>query len=304
MHPSLPLFPDKRAFIEKVATNRLDADFGGVLLLVCALGALYHPHASFDAYLRTYVHKAPNALLMPLLTVHSIQAVVLEALSMQNTQQYCRSCWSVCGVGTLLAEDSRLSRLQCEESRRALWGLYMLDKSYAISYGRRVLLEEVDIARPENTNVAEGGTIEQFNSMLDLYALVADVVSLYRSRAVLVDIVDALNRRLDNWGKTHFQHSSHVVSQQQCLKVVGCGVVKIFINKKYLNSAATTNRTSGLNACVDAAKSILSTLYYLHHDSGLVVNYTDALLNWSVSVSFWITSSNTFNKSLLQPTAS
>ncbi|TIB06996.1 hypothetical protein E3P89_04082 [Wallemia ichthyophaga] len=239
--------------------------------------ALYHSHTSADAYLHTYSHKAPNALLMPSLTVHSIQAVVLEALAMQNTQKYCRSCWSVIGLGVLLAEDSRLDKAQCEDGKRALWGLYILDKSYAISCGRRVLRDGIDMAKPESINIKQDTSITYFNNMIDLYALVADVVSLQRSKVVSVDMVDSLNGRLDEWGKRCCQKSLHLPSQQQCLKVVGYGVVKIFINKKYLK----TQSTSGLNLCVDAAKSILSTLYYLHYESGFVVNYTDALLNWS-----------------------
>ncbi|TIB33931.1 hypothetical protein E3P86_02892 [Wallemia ichthyophaga] len=277
VHPSLPLFPDKSAFLARVSSSKLTADFGGVLLLVCALGALYHSHTSADAYLHTYSHKAPNALLMPSLTVHSIQAVVLEALAMQNTQKYCRSCWSVIGLGVLLAEDSRLDKAQCEDGKRALWGLYILDKSYAISCGRRVLQDGIDMAKPESINIKQDTSITYFNNMIDLYALVADVVSLQRSKVVSVDMVDSLNGRLDEWGKRCCQKSLHLPSQQQCLKVVGYGVVKIFINKKYLK----TQSTSGLNLCVDAAKSILSTLYYLHYESGFVVNYTDALLNWS-----------------------
>lgn len=189
----------------------------------------------------------------------------------------------MCGLGVLLTENSTLRRLHTEETKRALWCLYVLDKSFALSYGRRALMAPLEIGWPSVCGDEDVSTVWHFNAMIKLYGIVDDVVHMFNA----VDgsaYVDALNEKLDSWRSNYYsttQSPTQLPSQLECLKVIGYNVVKIFINKKSLTSAPHS-----LEICVEAAKGILSTLHHLHCESGLVVNYTDALLNWSVRVYF------------------
>ncbi|TIC49737.1 hypothetical protein E3Q04_04267 [Wallemia mellicola] len=285
VNPTLPLFPSRRQFIENITAKKLDRDFGSVLILVCALGSLYRDNTQnndndsntqlFDTYLQRYISKCPDPHLQISISIYNIQAIILAVLAMQNTQKYFRSCWSLCGLGVLLTENTRLRRLHTEESKRALWCLYVLDKSFAASYGRRALMAPLEIECPTTCDDEGINIVSHFNAMIKLYGIVGDVVDMFYAVNGSTN-VDDLNEKLDSW-RNNYISTTQLPSQFECLKVIGYNVVKIFINKKSL-----TSTSHNLEICVEAAKTILSTLHYMHCESELVVTYTDALLNWSV----------------------
>lgn len=180
----------------------------------------------------------------------------------------------------LLTENTRLRRLHTEESKRALWCLYVLDKSFAASYGRRALMAPLEIECPTTCDDEGINIVSHFNAMIKLYGIVGDVVDMFYAVNGSTN-VDDLNEKLDSW-RNNYISTTQLPSQFECLKVIGYNVVKIFINKKSL-----TSTSHNLEICVEAAKTILSTLHYMHCESELVVTYTDALLNWSVSMYFF-----------------
>ena len=290
MHPALPLFSDKNAFITKVISSR-HTDFGSVVLLVCALGSLYSPSDSsldgdlllFYKYLHTYLHKSSNSLLEVSLTVHSIQAAILAILAMQRTREYCRSYWSAIGVAALLAEDSGMVKSQDEDTKRAWWALYLLDKSFAISYGRRVLLNAVNTNKP-SASVLDGDIVAHLISMAHLYAIAGDVVThLYRKGSGRISVGE-FDRRLDSWYDNHVYGTLATPSQLHQLRVVGYHVVKIFVHKRNLKVDEPRFDDSGFPVCISSAMQIISILHQLHVGSARKVYYTDALLNWSVGL--------------------
>ncbi|TIA87634.1 hypothetical protein E3P99_03064 [Wallemia hederae] len=288
VHPTLPLFSDRSAFTTKLIISRHAQDFGSVVLLVCALGSLYFPsNASlngdmllFYKYLHTYLHKSPSALLEASLTVHFIQAHILAILAMQRTREYCRSCWSAIGAAALLAEDSGMAKSQDEDTKRAWWALYLLDKSFAVSYGRRVLLNAVDVDRP-SAGALDGDIVAHFNTMSDLYAIAGNVVThLYRNGGGKMSASD-LDQSLDSWYHKYVYSTLATASQLHQMQVVGYHVVKIFVHKKNMKVDEPRYGGSNFAICISSAMQIISILHQLHVGSACTVHYTDALLNWS-----------------------
>ncbi|TIB73360.1 hypothetical protein E3Q22_04347 [Wallemia mellicola] len=222
---TLPLLHKER-FLQDIPHRKHERGFSCVLMIVCAIGSQYlntgtDPQAlHFMAGLNYYNNSKAMMLdaTTSIATLEDIQAFILLQVYLQKGPSL-KSSWAIHGMAVVLAQDiglcfqwrnDKVDKYTLEQTKRAVWVLFVLDASTAALFGRPRILaaEDIQIGLPsaegfdEFTYGAET-RVTYLNEMIKLYKILGDILStIYSAKAdhyLSVNTVATVNSNLNEW---------------------------------------------------------------------------------------------------------
>ena len=162
---TLPLL-NKAQFKASIPTRKLEREFGSILIVVCALGAVFsgderftHPdqeHLQFTAGLNFYktARLKMKDFLTSAATLEDIQALILLQIYVSQGV-HTKASWMIHSLAISLARNLGLHHYwlnahsetaEAEAGKRAIWMLYIIDRSHGSCFGRPLLLKDEELS--------------------------------------------------------------------------------------------------------------------------------------------------------------
>ncbi|TIC24928.1 hypothetical protein E3Q10_03650 [Wallemia mellicola] len=321
VNSTLPLLNKKR-FVAEISQRKLERKFASILILVCALGALYcddqrvllpsrepFRFLAGSSFLATYKRKAPDYSLSAA-TLEDIQALILLQMFVQRST-HLKSSWNLNGAALVIAEDiglhlqSALPDQSDRESRsRAMYCIYLFDRSLSAAYGRRILCKDEDLALelpkplPEEIGSDEELAIIYFNHMVKLYGIQGQIMQQIYSlkkgneKNDTHKSVASMSSKLNQWldavpeqlKYTERCCNNFIFQLASNLRIAHYNI-QIFMYKNFVPHPHTKKlskfKMQSLMICANAARSLLSIFNTMELKRSIVQNYIDVMLNLS-----------------------
>ncbi|TIB58854.1 hypothetical protein E3P78_03792 [Wallemia ichthyophaga] len=320
VNSTLPLLNKKR-FVAEVRHRKLERKFASILILVCALGALYcddprvlnQPERfrflSGSSFLATYKRKSPDYSLSAA-TLEDIQALILLQMFVQRSA-HLKSSWNLNGAALVIAEDMGLHMQQTdlgdnerEARNRAFYCIYLFDRSLSAAYGRRILFEdeilnlELPKLLPEECGAEEEYSVLYFNQMVKLYSIQGQITQALHSlknaneKEDITKVVACMSSNLNRWleeipEKLRYKDecTNQFVFQLMGNLRIAFFNIQIFMYKNFVPHPHTKKvskfKMQSLMICANAARSLLSIFNIMELKRSIVQNYIDVMLNLS-----------------------
>lgn len=228
VNSTFPLL-NRSLFLQQIPRRKLERKFASVLILVCALGALYcndkgvllpnmepQDFLAGSSYLQIYKMKAPNYTLSAT-NLLDVQALILFQMYIQRSS-HLQSSMNLNSSALSISLDIGLHQfskfqdpVQREGNKRAFFCIYMMDRSLSAAFGRRTMLKDKDfefeLPQPliQEVGFREGATVLYFSHMIKLYQILGEINHLFgkprklNEKSNMSKSVAGMSSRLNQW---------------------------------------------------------------------------------------------------------
>lgn len=200
-------------FKASIPLRKLEREFGSVLMLVCALGALFSgderlvppgkEHLQFTAGLNFYktARTKMKDFMLSAATLEDIQALILLQIYVSQGV-HTKSSWMIHGLSICLARNLGLQHYwlnahsessEAEAGKRAMWMLYIIDRSHSSCFGRPLLLKDEEMSLEPlcsygNEDIHGNISIVYVNELIKLCKIHGEVMqNVYKLRNSISD---------------------------------------------------------------------------------------------------------------------
>lgn len=232
---TLPLL-NEASFKLNLHTRKRERPFRNVLLLVCALGALFSDDervlvtdrrdlrflAGYRFYNEARVNMLiPDYMLSNSCTLENIQALILLQIYIQKGVQT-KNTWMIHGLTVLIVQNQGLhlswlnankDTQEVEHGKRAIWMLYILDRAHTSCFGRPLLLKDeemyLDLPAPFAHETPRSKLslifIREYLKLCKIHGQVIQELYKYRRSnsgedlTLTITVIAALNAKLHKW---------------------------------------------------------------------------------------------------------
>lgn len=228
VNSTFPLL-NRLLFLEQLPERKLERKFASVLILVCALGALYcndkgvslpnmepQDFLAGSSYLQIYKMKAPNYTLSAT-NLLDVQALILLQMYIQRSS-HLQSSMNLNSSALSISLDIGLDQfpkfqdsIQKETSKRAFFCIYLMDRSLSAAFGRRTMLKDKDfkfeLPQPlvQENGFGEQATVLYFSHMIKLYQILGEINHLFgkpkksNEKLNISKAVAGMSSKLNQW---------------------------------------------------------------------------------------------------------
>ncbi|KAF8994386.1 fungal-specific transcription factor domain-containing protein [Cyathus striatus] len=269
----LPLL--HRPTFERDVANGLhlnDEGFGGVLLLVCAVGSRYTEQIDERTWFNQ-VQIVKQSLLDPL-TLYNLQSYCLAAEFMKGSHHAPQAEWILTGFGIRLAQDVGAIRLTVEDElwKRAFWVLVAMDRVISMGIGRPCAIfdDHLDVDMPvecddeywEHPDPTQ--RFKQPNGVPSTVTAFNQHLQLYKVMAFAMSTIYSLDSALNNWMSSlpDYLRWDPNRSDDRFFKLSGSLIttfyyVQMIIHRPYsaVNKQPTSLSLPSIAICTSAARS-------------------------------------------------